>query len=100
MGYQPIGCAFSLHLLWRLAEGESFGLRKNIRQKHIVMPAHRIHRFGKGDEVTWDEPGALMNELVERVLPVGSRLAPVDRSSLTRNRVALNRDMLSIALHG
>ena len=50
------------------------------------MPAKRIERLGEGDEVARDEPGSLMNQLIERVLPVGSRLAPVDRTGVVVTR--------------
>ncbi len=41
-----------------------------------------------------------MNQLIERVLPVGSRLAPVDGTGVMLDRLALERDVLTVALHG
>ena len=48
------------------------------------MPAERRERVGEGDEVARNQPRALVNQLVERVLPVGAGLAPVDRAGVVR----------------
>src|SRR5215470_12931057 len=63
------------------------------------MPAKRIERLGKSDEITRDEPSALMNELVERVLPIGSWLTPVNRTGIASDLLSVQRNVLSIALH-
>ena len=44
------------------------------------MPAQRRERVTERDEVARNQPRALVNQLVERVLPVGARLAPVNRA--------------------
>src|SRR5262245_63778682 len=75
---QPIRRSLGLHLLERLTESERLGLSEDIRHEYVVMPPRRIERFGECEEVAGDEPGPLMDQLVERVLPVRSRLAPVD----------------------
>ena len=75
---EPIGGAFGLHLFGGLAEGQRFGLGKDVRQQDVVVPSKRVERLDEGDEVTRDEPGPLMNQLVEGMLAVGPRLAPVD----------------------
>ena len=75
------------------------GLRKYVRQQHIVMPPERVERLREGDEVTGDEPGALMDQLIERVLAVGPRLAPVDRAGLVVHGCAGERHVLAVALH-
>src|SRR5262249_56308220 len=79
---EPIGRAFGLDLLARFSKGERLGLCKYVRQQHIVMSAELVERLCEGDEVTGDEPGALMDQLIERVLAIGSRLAPIDRTGL------------------
>jgi hypothetical protein len=99
MGHEPIGRSFGLDLLGCLPEGQSFGLSANIRQKHIVVATKRIERLPERDEVTRDEPGALMDQLIEGVLPVGSGLAPVDRAGLVIDFRTIERDMLAVALH-
>jgi hypothetical protein len=49
----------------RLAECQSFGLRADIRDQHVMMTADRIERLGKCDEVTGNQPGSLMDQLIE-----------------------------------
>ncbi len=80
--HEPIRRALGLDFLGRLAEGQRLGLGEDVRQQHVVVPAERVERLDKGDEVTGDEPGALMDQLVEGVLAVGARLAPVDGAGL------------------
>ena len=46
-----------------------------------MVPAKGIQRLIKSDEVARYEPGPLMDQLVEGVLPVSSRLAPIDGAS-------------------
>src|SRR6185369_4357339 len=79
MRYQPVRCALCLDLFWRFPESQGFSLGKDIRQQHVMMPAQRGQRPGKSDEITRDESRALVNQLVERVLAVGSGLAAEDR---------------------
>src|SRR5690348_12247264 len=64
------------------------------------MAPHRIERVYEGNEVTGNEPGTLVNELIERVLTVGSRLAPVDGTGRMRDAGSINHDVLPVALHG
>ena len=77
---QPIRSALSFDLLGRFSEGQRFGLGKDVCQEHVVLAAERIERLLEGDKVARDEPGALVNQLIEGVLAVGSRLTPVDRA--------------------
>src|SRR6266404_3249456 len=78
VGNEPLGCAFGLHLLRSLAECQCLGLRTDVGNQHIVVAAKRVERLRKSDEVAGDEPGPLMNQLVERMLAIGSRFAPVN----------------------
>src|SRR5262249_47482863 len=73
--HEPVRRALRLHLLGRLAEGQRLALGKDVRQQHVVMPAERIERLGERDEVAGDEPRPLMDQLIKRMLAVGSRLA-------------------------
>src|SRR5262249_13053988 len=50
-------------------------------------------------EVTRDQPRPLVDQLVEGVLPVGSRLAPVDRAGLAVDLGSVERHVLPVALH-
>ena len=60
----------------------------------------RIRRVGDGDEVRGDEPGALVDELVEGVLAVGARLAPEDLTGLSGHGAAVPAHGLAVGLHG
>src|SRR5439155_22588171 len=64
-----------------------------------MVPAKRVERFYERDEVTGDQRGPLMNQLVEGVLAVGSRLAPVDRTGGVCNLGPIKRNVLAVALH-
>src|SRR5882724_1382272 len=98
--HQPIWRAFSLHLLGRLAKGERFCLREDIRQQHVVVTPQRIQRLGEGDEVARNEARALMDQLVERMLPVSPWLAPVDGRGIGADWLACKGDVLPVTLHG
>ena len=80
--HQPVRRALGLDFLGCLAEGQRLGLGEDVCQEYVMVPAQRIERLGKGDEVTRDESGALMDQLVEGVLAIGARLAPVDGAGL------------------
>src|ERR1700684_3915074 len=56
-------------------------------------------RLAESDQVARNKLGALMNELVKRVLPVGSGLTPDDRPSLVAHGLAVEIHVLSVALH-
>src|ERR1700722_6385336 len=47
--YQPIRRALGFHLFRRLAERKRLGLRENVRQKNIVVPAERVERVPERD---------------------------------------------------
>src|SRR5262249_13143852 len=96
---EPIGCAFGLDLLARFSKGERLGLCEYVRQQDIVMPAELVERLCEGDEVTGDEPGALMDQLIERMLAIGSGLAPVDGTGLMIHWRPGKGHVLAIALH-
>ncbi len=63
------------------------------------MAAEGIKRQDKSDEVAGDELGPLMNDLVKRMLAIGTRLPPIDRPGLADNLIPIERDVLAIALH-
>ena len=67
-------------LVLRLAAGERLRLREKVRQQLVVVVAEWRCALGGGDEIARDEVRALVDELVEGVLPVGARLAPDDRA--------------------
>ncbi len=59
-----------------------------------------IEGFVKADKVTGNEPGSLVNQLVEGVLAVGSRLAPVDGAGVVVDVLAFEGDVFAVAFHG
>ena len=97
--HEPIRCAFGFHFRCGLAESERLGLRKNIRQKNVVVPTKRCQRVTERDKVTRDEPRPLVDQLIERVLAVGAGFAPVDRAGLVIHFLPGKRDVLAVALH-
>ena len=82
VGHEPVRRALGFDLLGRLAECQCLGLGENVRQKYVMVAAERLERLGERDEVTWDKPGPLMDQLVEGVLAVGAGFAPVNRTGL------------------
>src|SRR5437879_4117093 len=64
-----------------------------------MVSAKWIERLRKSDEVARDEPGPLMNQLVERVLAVGSRFAPVNWTRVVRYSLPVECHVLAVALH-
>src|SRR5439155_20577858 len=96
--YEPIRRALGLDLLGRLPERQRLALGEDVRQEQVVMAAERVERLAKRDEVAGDEPGPLMDQLVEGVLAVGSRLAPVDGASRVGDLGPIERDVFAVAL--
>src|SRR5215469_18208398 len=99
MRNQPIRCTFSFHLLSGLAKRKRLGLCEHVGQQYVMMAANSVQRLGKGDEVARNETCALMDQLIERVLAVGSRLTPVDRTGVLPYRLSIQCDVLAIAFH-
>ena len=93
------GRAFGGEFLGGLAEGQRLGLGEQVGHQQIVLVGERAQRVAEADEVAGDQLRALVEQLVERVLPVGARLAPDDRAGLHGHRVALQVDVLAVALH-
>src|SRR5438093_245846 len=58
-----------------------------------MMPANRIQRLGKCNEVARDEPCPLMDQLVERLLPVCSRFSPVDGAGIVGDYFTVKCDV-------
>src|SRR5262249_16402206 len=64
-----------------------------------MMLSKRVERIAERDEVAGYESGPLMDQLVERVLPVGSWLTPVDGAGIVRHFGPIERDVFAVALH-
>src|SRR5690606_5252443 len=98
MRHQPVRGAFRLHLFRGLAEGQRLGLRKDIGHKHVMVTSKRRERLGKSNEVTRDEAGALVDELIKGMLAVGAGLAPVDGTRVGTHPATVEGHMLAVAL--
>lgn len=74
------GTELRADLLLRLAKRERLGLCEKVGQEDAVVLrfGDRVVRRCGGEEVCGDEFGALVNQLVERVLPVRARRTPDD----------------------
>src|SRR6516164_4661329 len=100
MRHEPVLRAFGFDLFHRLTERERLALRKNIGEQHVVMPAERVQRLCKGNEVAGNQARTLVNELIERVLGVGAGLAPIDGPGWAVDMLTFKRDMFPVAFHG
>ena len=87
--HEPVRRAFGFDFAGRLAERQRFALREHVGDQDVVMRAQRVERLDEGDEVARNQPRALMDQLVERVLAVGAGLAPVDRAGVVLDRRAV-----------
>src|SRR5262245_16971864 len=99
MRNEPIGRCLSSHLFRRFAESKRLGLRKHIGKQNVVMPAKIVKRLSERDKIAGNESRALMDQLIEGVLAVGSGFTPVDLAGLIIHPCAIQRYMLPIALH-
>ena len=100
MGHEPIRRAFRLYFLRRLAECQRLGLGEDVGHEHVMVPAKGVERLAKSDEVARDEPRSLMDQLVEGMLAVGPRLAPIDGAGIIGDFSAIEGHVFAIALHG
>src|SRR4051794_34579902 len=99
MRCQPVRRPLGFDFLRGLTEGERFGLSKDVRHEDVMMTSYRIQRPAESDEVTRDEPSALMYQLVEGVLAVGARLTPVNRTGCVCDFCSIDRDTLAVTFH-
>src|SRR5271156_5507033 len=65
-----------------------------------MMATEWIKRRVERNEVAGNEACPLMNQLIERVLTIGARLAPIDGTGRVVNRSPIERNVFAIALHG
>ncbi len=63
------------------------------------MTAKRVERCTECYEIAGNKPCPLMNQLIERVLTVRARFAPVDRAGLIVNLHSVKRNIFAIAFH-
>src|SRR5258708_36999480 len=99
VGNEPLGSAFCLYLFRSLAERERLRLRANVGDQQIVVAAKWVERLRKSDEVAGNEPGPLMNQLVEQRWAIGSRFTPVNCTAVMGNSSAIECHVLAVVLH-
>ena len=91
--------ALSEHLSFGLAKGERLGLREDIAHQDVVVFADRVERLAKANQVDGDHRGSLVDQLVEGVLAVRARLAPIDHARVVVDVLAIEHDVLAVRLH-
>src|SRR5205085_8016286 len=83
------GDAVRCNFLSCLSKCQRLRLSKEVRHQQVVMYPKWVQGLAEPDEVARNQLGALMNELVERVLAIGSRLPPDNRPGLIVHRPAV-----------
>src|SRR3974390_641873 len=73
MRQEPLRRSLGTALLRNLTEGPRFSLREDICQKQVMMAAKFVEWVKKRYKVARNQPGSLMDQLVERMLPVCAR---------------------------
>src|SRR5258708_4537383 len=96
---EPFRGAFGLNLFGGPAKRQRLGLGADIGKQHVMVPADRIERLIKGNEVARDEPGPLMNQVVKRMLAVRSRFTPIDWACRPRDSLPIDCDLLPASVH-
>ena len=106
VGHDMCGHALGGDLVGGLAEGEHLGLGEEVAHQQVVHGARAVGSgrqvvggFGETDEVRGHHPRALVQQLVEGVLAVGSRFAPEDLAGVGGDVVAAGGDRLAVGLH-
>src|SRR5262249_42143102 len=92
-------CSFRLYILSGFGEGQCLSLREHVGHEHVMVPAEPIERLAKPDEITWDEPGSLVDQLVKRMLTVGSRLPPIDGTGIAIDPLTIESYMFAVTFH-
>src|SRR5664280_586470 len=64
------------------------------------MVLQRIQCLAEADKVAWDQLGALMDQLIERMLAVSAWLTPINWPGLIIDSSAIERDVFAVAFHG
>ncbi|VTR70981.1 conserved hypothetical protein [Desulfosarcina cetonica] len=97
---EPVRRTLGFDVLQGLAESQGLALGKKVGHQKIVVLALWVQALAEPDEVARDQPGSLVDQLVERMLAVGAGFAPIDRGGLVADAFAVQGDALAIAFHG
>src|SRR5262249_18658223 len=99
MRLQPFRRALGLYLLRCLSEGERFSLREEVGKQHVVMPPEWRKCVTERDKITRNKARPLVNQLIERMLSVRARFAPINRPGIVIDLFAVQSDVLAVTLH-
>ncbi len=97
--HDRFGGPFRPDLLLGLAEGQRLGLGEDVRRQDVVVVAEGVEGLAEPDEVDRDQPGPLVDELVEAVLSVGAGFAPVNGAGVVVDHSAVKGHVLAVRLH-
>jgi len=90
---------FRPRLIGCLALHQGFGLGQVVGEQDRVMLTQRVVAVGGRQEVTRDELGALVDELVKGVLAIGAGLTPDNRAGGIADRLSLQIHTFAVAFH-
>src|SRR5579875_652274 len=82
-----------------LAKGQCLGLCEEICHQQVGMRRQRIQRLAEADEIARDQPGALVDKLIEGVLTISAGLAPDDRAGLVVYGTPFQINVFAVAFH-
>src|ERR1043166_4368791 len=63
------------------------------------MPAEWRKCVTEGDKITRNQARPLVDQLIERMLPVRTGFTPIDRSGIVVDLFAIQSDVLAVTLH-
>ncbi len=94
---QTLGSHRAARLVQRPAKHQRLGLREAVCDQQLVLMVQVVLvPAGCDHEFAGDHPRALMDQLVERMLPVGAGFAPDDGAGVHRQIGAVHADPLAI----
>eukprot|EP00158_Paraphelidium_tribonemae_P008264 Partr_v1_DN28534_c0_g1_i1_m73882 len=96
-----VGSHFGTDFVVALAHHQGFSLREKVREENLVVDTARnwVVSFNGCQKVTWNDLGSLVDELVEGVLAVSSRLSPDDGTGRVVNALSVTSDILAVGFH-
>src|SRR5579862_4162320 len=99
MRHQSSRRTLGAQLRLALAEGQRLALGEQVGRQQILVLSEWVETATEADEVARDQSRPLMYQLIKRVLTVGARLSPENRSGVIAHVLAGAGDVLAVALH-
>ncbi len=90
---------FLLNHFTRFTKSQRFGLSEEVRQQFRMVIRQRVVGDCRSDEIARYHFGTLMNQLVERMLTVSTRLTPDDWACLVIHRIAVTVNVFTVGFH-